>query len=123
MAKDEGELKMTINQYRTAILEAANYTERDAYISDLALSSIWGDPEGAGIPADRIDQLGQIWDAAHRSIKEIAADAGLNYRKLAERFSIPYRTVEAWYMGERKSPPYVPMMMQECLGLLSVEIS
>lgn len=114
---------MTAKQYYHCLSHAPEYTDRDAYISDLALSSIWGDPEGAGIPADRIDQLGQIWDAAHRSIKEIAADAGLNYRKLAERFAIPYRTLEAWYMGERKSPPYVPMMMQECLGLLSVEIS
>lgn len=113
---------MTINQYRTAITEAANYTDRDAYISDLATSTIWGDPDDADVPADRLDQLEQIWDARHRTIKEIAADAGMSCRQLADRFCIPQRTIEAWCMGERKSPAYVSMMIQECLGLLSVAV-
>lgn len=111
---------MTINQYRTAVAEAANYTDRDAYISDLALSTIWGDPESAEIPATRVEQLGQIWDAYHRSVKEIAAAADLSCRKLAERFSIPYRTVEDWSAGKRECPIYTRLMMQECLGLLEV---
>lgn len=111
---------MTINQYRTAVAETANYTDRDAYVSDLALSSIWGDPEGADIPADRIEQLSQIWDACHRSVKEIAAAAGLSCRKLAERFCIPYRTIENWSSGSRECPLYTRLMMQECLGLLEV---
>lgn len=114
---------MTINLYRTAVAEAANYTDQDAYISDLALSTIWGDPEDADIPADRVDQLGQIWDACHRTVKEIAAGAGMSCRQLADRFCIPQRTIEGWYMGKRKAPPYILLMMQECLGLLSVEIS
>lgn len=111
---------MTINQYRTAVAEAANYTDRDAYVSDLALSTIWGDPEDAEIPAARVEQLGQIWDAYHRSIKEIAAAAGLSCRKLAERFFIPYRTVEDWSAGRRECPIYTRLMMQECLGLLNL---
>lgn len=109
---------MTIDQYRTAVAEAANYTDRDAYISDLALSAIWGDPEDADIPADRLDQLGQIWDACHRSVKEIAAAAGLSQRKLAERFCIPYRTVGDWCTGQRACNLYIRLMMQECLGLI-----
>lgn len=113
---------MTIDQYRTAVAEAANYTDRDAYISDLALSAIWGDPEDADIPADRLDQLGQIWDACHRSVKEIAAAAGLSQRKLAERFLIPYRTVEDWSAGKRSCPGYLLLMMQQVLGLLTIEI-
>lgn len=111
---------MTINQYRTAVAEAANYTGRDAYISDLALSTIWCDPESAEIPATRVDQLGQIWDAYRRSVKEIAAAAGMSCRKLAERFCIPYRTMENWSNGSRECPLYTRLMMQECLGLLEV---
>jgi len=107
---------MTI--YQTCLSEALNYTDRDAYISDLALSSIWGDTEDAPIPQDRLDWLGQLWDAAHRSVKEIARDAGLSQRKLAERFAIPYRTVENWCGGQRGCPVYVKMMMQECLELV-----
>lgn len=113
---------MTINQYRTAVAEAANYTNRDAYISDLARSTIWGDSDGTDISADRLEDLGQIWGACHRTIKEIAA-AGLSCRKLAERFCIPYRTMENWSSGVNDCPLYTRLMMQECLGLLSVEIS
>lgn len=111
---------MTINQYRTAVAEASTHTDRDAYISDLALSTIWGCTEGAEIPAARLDQLGQIWDAYHRPVKEIAAAAGLSCRKLAERFGIPYRTMEDWSAGKSTCPLYTRLMMQECLGLLIV---
>lgn len=113
---------MTINQYRTAIAEVASYTDRDDYISDLTLSTIWGDPEGADIPATRIEKLGQIWDASRRTVKEIAAAAGLSCRKLAERFGVPYRTVENWCGGTNACPLYTRLMMQECLGLLTVTV-
>lgn len=109
---------MQINQYHFLVAESANYTDRDAYISDLALSSIWGDLEDTAIPADRLEKLGQIWDATHRSVKQIAAAAGLSCRELAERFAIPYRTVENWSSGSRKCPLYTKLMMQECLDLL-----
>ena len=111
---------MTI--YQSCLSEAANYTDRDAYISDLALSSIWGDDESANIPTDRLDWLGQLWGASHRSVKEIAAAAGLSQRKLAERFAIPYRPVENWCGGQRGCPEYVRLMMQECLGLLRHDV-
>lgn len=110
---------MTDKQFMTCVSEAANYTDRDAYISDLCLSSMWGDAAEAEIPAERIDALGDIWDACHRSIKEIADLAGLSRRKLAERFCIPYRTVEDWSASRRESPIYTRLMMQECLGLLT----
>lgn len=111
---------MEIVQYRAAVSEAANYTDRDAYISDLSLSTIWGDPEDADIPAGRIEKLGQIWDAFHRTVKEIAADADMSCRKLAERFCVPYRTMEDWSAGKSTCPIYVRLMMQERLGLIDV---
>lgn len=114
---------MTITQYRTAAAETVNYTGQAAYVSDLAMSTIWGDPEGADIPADRVEQLVEIWDAYHRSVKEIAAAAGLSCRKLAERFCIPYRTMEDWSAGKSTCPVYIRLMMQECLGLLAVQTS
>lgn len=55
--------------------------------------------------------------ALARSVPDIAAAAGLSHRKLAERFGIPYRTMEAWCSGDRQCAPYVRLMMQECLGL------
>ena len=109
---------MTDKQYAICVCEAHNYTDRDAYISDLVLSSIWEDAPTDDIPAERLYTVGQIWDAAHRSVKEIAAAAGLSQRKLAERFCIPYRTVENWCGGQRECPDYVRLMMQELLGQL-----
>lgn len=109
---------MTNKQYLTCVQEAANYANRESYISDLALSSIWGGSEDSDIPADRMQQLGNVWDAVSRSVKEIAADAGISQRKLAERFCIPYRTMEDWGAGKSTCPIYTRLMMQECLGLL-----
>ena len=109
---------MTDRQRMCCVSEATNYTDRDAYISDLALSSIWGDSAESEIPADRIDDLGRLWDAVNRAVKQIASDSGMSQRKLAERFCIPYRTVENWCSGARECPVYVRLMMQQILGIL-----
>lgn len=109
---------MTINQYRACIKEVFAYTDREAYISGLALSEIWGDAPEDPIPDARLAALGLIWDAARRTVPEIAKAAGLSNRKLAERFCIPYRTVEDWAAERRDSPLYVRLMLQQCLGLL-----
>lgn len=112
---------MTDKQYSICVTEAQNYTDRDAYISDMALSSMWGDSPDAQIPQDRLEQLGSIYDAVHRSVKDIAAAAGLSVRAMAIRFCIPQRTVENWYCvgkSARDCPLYTRLMMQECLGLL-----
>lgn len=90
----------------------------DAFVSDWAISSIWGDGGECGTAEARIAEITQIWTAAHRSIKDIAKDAGLSQRKLAEKFGIPYRTMENWSSGERTPPEYVSLMLQECLGLV-----
>lgn len=109
---------MTDKQFLACYREIGNYQDQDAYVSEMSLSSIWGDAPDDDIPADRVKAIGAIWGAAHRSVKDIAADAGLSQRKLAERFDIPIRTVEDWCTGKRTPPDYVRMMMQECLGLL-----
>ena len=109
---------MTDKQFALCWHEASNYNDRDAYVSDIALSSTWGDSPEDDIPEKRLEKLGEIWDAAHRNVKGIAAAAGMSQRKLAERFCIPYRTMEAWCMGDRVPPDYVRLMMQECLGLI-----
>lgn len=100
--------------------EVPAYTDRMAYISDLALSPLLGDAPEDDIPQQRIKELGQVWDAVNCPMREIAAAAGLSQRKLAERFMIPYRTMEDWCRGVRECPVYVRLMMQECLGLLPV---
>lgn len=109
---------MTDKQFFACVREVDNYQDRDAYVSDLVLSSIWGDDPVDDIPEAMVDAVGQIWDAAHKSVKQIAADAGMAQRSIAERFCIPLRTVEDWCAGKRTPPDYVRMMMQELLGQL-----
>ena len=104
--------------YNICVSESLNYDDHDAFVSDLALSSIWEDAEDAQIPQERIEWLGGIWDASHRSPKDIAKAAKLSQRALAERFCIPQRTMEDWCRGVSKCPIYTKLMMQECLGLL-----
>ena len=50
-----------------------------------------------------------------KTVKELAAEHGMSCRKLAERFSIPHRTMEDWPAGRREPPAYVLTMMHEIL--------
>lgn len=110
--------------YDICIAESGNYDCREAFVSDLALSLIWYDDDSdkwnaeadKPIPQERIDLLGDLYDATHRSVREIAEHANMSQRKLAERFHIPYRTMEDWCRGVSQSPLYTRLMMQECLG-------
>lgn len=91
---------------------------RDAFVYDWCLSAIWNEEEGIDVPVARLEHIGRIWDAAQRSIKDIAKAAGLSQRKLAEKFCIPYRTLEDWCTEKRTPPDYVRLMMQECIGII-----
>ena len=93
------------------------YADRDSYVSDLALSSIWGDAEDAEVPADRLDTLGSIWDAAHMSIKDIRTASGLSRTAFAEHLCIPYRTVQDWELGARACPGYLRLLIAEHFGI------
>ena len=113
---------MTSKQYSTCVTEAQEYTDRDAYISDLALSSMWGDLPEDDIPNARLPPLGRIYDAVHRSVKDIAAEAGISAREMAIRFCIPQRTLENWCMGVNKCPLYTRLILQESLGIYSPNV-
>lgn len=93
------------------------YTDRDAYVSDMALSSIWDDAEGAEIPAERLALLGGIWDGVHRTIPELLKKYSLTQTGFAQYFNIPLRTVQDWCGGRRSCPPYVVAMAAEILAL------
>lgn len=98
--------------------EALAASDRDAYVSDWAHSSIWEDDPESEIPSERIEYLGKIWDIAHMSANEIVGAAGLNRTEFAQRFCLPYRTLTNWCRGERSCPDYIRLMMAEALGLL-----
>lgn len=72
-------------------------------------------------PKARLYQLGSIYDAVHRSVKDIAAEAGISAREMAARFCIPQRTMENWCMGVNKCPLYTRLLLQQAMGLLATE--
>ncbi|ADL36123.1 hypothetical protein bpr_II185 (plasmid) [Butyrivibrio proteoclasticus B316] len=112
--------------YDLLVTNALDSESREAYISDMSDSLVWyGNDAGKwheaanadeSIPPERMDLLGEIYDATQRSVKEIAARANMSQRKLAERFHIPYRTMENWCSKVNECPLYTRLMMQECLG-------
>lgn len=105
---------MTHHEFALVVGEMENYTDCDAFVSDLALSSMWG--EEADIAA-LADELGTIWDVVHMSFNELRARTGMTQTAFAERFCIPRRTVENW-SGRTSCPLYTKLMMADLLGLL-----
>ena len=121
---------MTISTkiYERLIAELTNYADRDAYASDLALSSMWGDDADADILGDRAGALGDFYDLAHMSIRGIASAAKVSQTYISRRFCVPLRTVQGWAApvgsdSHRDCPMYITLMMAECLGLMPFEIA
>lgn len=98
-------------------VEAIATVDRDEFVSDWSLSPVWDDAPDADIPADRIDVLARIWDAAHLTIRDIRAHAGLSQAAFATRYCIPTRTVEDWERGVRTCPDYLRLLLEESAGL------
>lgn len=42
---------------------------------------------------------------------KLREDTGMNRRQFAEYFSIPYRTMQDWELGNRKMPEYLLKLM------------
>ena len=108
---------MTLKQYQFCIQELPEYTDPDAYVSDIALSDIWGDAQEDSIQEERINQLRAIYHAASMTVPEIAKAAGLNITQMSARFAVPYRTMQDWFAGARSCSLASRLMMLECLVL------
>lgn len=111
---------MTNKTFKLLFGEALESKNREAYVSDWALSSIWNNAEDSEIPTERVDQLGQLWDVAHMSISEIRAASGLNRANFAARYCIPLRTVENWETAAESNshacPPYTRLLLAMAVG-------
>ncbi len=108
---------MTDKLLNTLWAAALDCTDRDAYVSDWALSSALGDAPAEDVPADRVEELGHLWDAAHLTIRDIRAHTGLSQAAFAARYCIPRRTVENWESGVRSCPDYLRLLLAQVTGL------
>ena len=114
---------MTHEQFYEAVSEIVNYTDRDAFTSDVALSITSLEDADKDIDLVSIaDQIGMIWDAYHMSVKELRAVTGLSQAAFSRRFLIPRRTVENWESTKvpNECPLYIRMLIADVLGLLPV---
>lgn len=94
---------------------AQTSNDRDAYASDWALSSIWGEsPEQS--PEELFEVCGRIWDLAHLTIRDIREHLGLSQAAFATRFCIPRRTVEGWEAKD-SAAPYIILLLAQAAGM------
>lgn len=108
---------MTDKQFSTLFAAAVSDGDREAFISDWATSSLWGDNEAADIPAQRVEELSALWGVAHAAIRDIRQHTGLSQAAFATRYCIPRRSVENWESGDRACPDYLRLLLAQATGL------
>lgn len=104
---------ITDEQFYLLFGDAIDVDDRDAYVSDWALSTIWGD---ASDMVPLIPKLEQIWDVAHMSVGDIRRTTGLTQVQFAQRFCVPRRTLQTW--EHRGATPYIRLMLARLCGLI-----
>ena len=99
--------------------EAAASDNRQAFVSDWALSSMWGDPEDREtIPQERIDFLDRLWIVSGWGVSEICFRAAINIRQLEAITLTPYRTLLRWNSEDEKFSARERFLILSHLGLL-----
>lgn len=93
--------------------EALEYTDRDAFVSDAALSSLWGDDDAD--PMVHVPELEKLWDAAHTGVKAIREFACMTQAEFAARHLVPLRTLQRWEKGE--CPEHIRLFLLESEGV------
>ena len=106
---------MTHTQITLAAQEASNYSDPDAFISDMLLSAAFLPPEDETAEPDMnlAPALKTVWTAVNGRFAELLTALGLTQTECSRRFRVPLRTVQGWKLGERECPLYIRLMMVE----------
>lgn len=104
---------MTNHQFYTLWGEAITSPDRDAFVSDAALSSLWGEDDAD--PMVRVPELEKLWDAAHTGVKAIRELACMTQAEFAARHLVPLRTLQRWEAGE--CPEHIRLLLMESEGV------
>lgn len=92
--------------------EIKNYSDKDSFVSDLALSSAWG---GGEAPESRTAWLSQLWMAAKAPMREIVKSSGMSWAAFGGLYCIPRRTLEDW-ISKETCPIYTKLLILESQG-------
>ena len=88
-------MTITFELFARLYMETADYTSRDMYIGERGWQADWMDElDGAGIDIGKL--LLDIWELSKMDIVQLRKRAGLTQVGFAERYSVPYRTVQNW---------------------------
>lgn len=109
---------MTDKQIYQAFGEAVNYTDQDAFASDVALSMLEPDKPDQEVDLELFEQLRVLWHVANDPFKGLLERMGLNQSQCSRRFCIPLRTIQGWAGETRSAPHYVLLMMAELSGIV-----
>lgn len=105
------------DKIRYALFGAAlEEDDRLVYISDWALSSVWGSLAETEDLAELARVCERIWDISKMSIKDIRQMSGLTQAEFSKRFLIPVRTIQNWE-SRGGCPDYVRIMLARLCGL------
>ena len=75
--------------------ETADYTDAEMYIGERGWQADWMDElDDAGVNIGKL--LLDIWELSKMDIVQLRKRAGLTQVGFAERYSVPYRTVQNW---------------------------
>lgn len=110
---------MTDKEIYHLFCEAANYTDPDAFVSDITFPLLDQDNPGQKAGAEIFGQLRTIWHIANDPFRAFLSCIGLTQTQCSLRFCVPLRTVQDWAGGRRNPPIYVRLMMAELEGLFS----
>ena len=117
-------MRLTDKQIYTYLGETAEYTDRDAFASDVAVSVY----DAAGLSDDIapafVEQLARLWDVIRLPFRDLLAAFGIGQTACSRRFCISIKTVQRWCSASdnyaRECAPYIRLMMAELLGYLDI---
>lgn len=115
-------MTISYHDFNTLFGAATAEQDRERYIAEWSSSSIfYPSADSPDINAVELsDALGNIWDVAHLTTRDIRQHLGLTQAAFAERFCVPRRTVEGWDSG-RAAPRYIVLALAELSGMLHVD--
>ena len=107
-------------QIELALTEAPNYTDVDAFVSDMLTSVTFLDPEDedAEIAMELVEPLQKLWHVACDPFSDFLSALGLRRVDCAKQFFIPLRTVEDWLGGKSDPTIYLKMMLARLCGYI-----
>lgn len=112
---------MTHNQYVFAVKKAPKYNELDVFVSDMLASVAFlpSEDDAAAEPEmSLVSELHMIWMVLAAPFCEFFKELDMTQKECADRFLIPYRTVQNWVGGINRCAPYTRLMMAELCGLI-----